>query len=146
MERVQSWLIEAPLLGATTHATVHSSHEVYTCDLFWLSLLLTSFTVLLVIEIFGIVLKWRTLAPDMIGYVTGSQKEEALLTRWKGRGFSKASKSGLETFHLTRMSDIRPLRWGALWRLCREEDTTFDVGYQTVKRNQKLILLPEARG
>ncbi|KAK5007153.1 hypothetical protein LTR28_005626 [Elasticomyces elasticus] len=74
-EQLLATLGHAPFVGATSHGTATRTHQIYVCNFVWLALLLISTGVLLTIGIVGIVMKERTLAPDMMGYVASMTYE-----------------------------------------------------------------------
>ncbi|KAK4986133.1 hypothetical protein LTR50_005505 [Elasticomyces elasticus] len=74
-DKLLTTLAHAPFVGATSHGTAMRTHQVYVCNFVWLALLLISTSVLLTIGIVGIVMKERTLAPDMMGYVASMTYE-----------------------------------------------------------------------
>lgn len=57
-------------VGATTKATISITHQVFICNFAWLSLLLAATITILLTGIASLVLKRRTLGPEMFGFVT----------------------------------------------------------------------------
>ncbi|TKA61968.1 hypothetical protein B0A49_09811 [Cryomyces minteri] len=68
-------LAAAPFVAVTSNGTATRAHQIYVCNFVWLAWLLISTIALLIIGIVGIVLKERTLAPDMLGYVASMTYE-----------------------------------------------------------------------
>lgn len=62
-------------LGATTNSTVSQTHAIFVCNFAWLSLLLAAATAILTIGVASLVLKWKTLGPEMFGFVTSMTYE-----------------------------------------------------------------------
>jgi hypothetical protein len=59
--------INSPFGAASTTAIQTGQIEVYACNCVWASFLLLSTLNLLAIGIYGLVLKYKTLAPDLLG-------------------------------------------------------------------------------
>jgi hypothetical protein len=57
-------------VGATTNATMINTKEIYACNFAWLALLLTAAGILLITGTASLILKRKTLAPEMFGFVT----------------------------------------------------------------------------
>jgi hypothetical protein len=57
-------------VGATTNATISTTHQVFVCNFAWLSLLLAAATTILITGIASLILKRKTLGPEMFGFVT----------------------------------------------------------------------------
>jgi hypothetical protein len=64
-----------PFIGATTTADVTDKQEVFLCNVPWLVLLMISSVVIFTIGIGALVLKHRTLSPEMFGFVTSMTYE-----------------------------------------------------------------------
>jgi hypothetical protein len=62
-------------IGATANATLTATHEVYACNFAWLALLLATSGILLLMGAGSLVLKRRTLGPEMFGLVTSMTYE-----------------------------------------------------------------------
>jgi hypothetical protein len=62
-------------IGATANATLTATPEVYACNFAWLALLLATSSILLLIGAGSLVLKRRTLGPEMFGFVTSMTYE-----------------------------------------------------------------------
>jgi hypothetical protein len=62
-------------VGATTNATISKTHQVYVCNYAWLSLLVVAASTVLLIGIASLVLKRKTLGPEMFGFVTSMTYE-----------------------------------------------------------------------
>ncbi|CAI6335741.1 unnamed protein product [Periconia digitata] len=67
--------ITAPFIGATTTANVTSTEQVFVCQYAWLALLLTCSTTILLTGFAGLVLKRRTLGPELFGFVASMTYE-----------------------------------------------------------------------
>jgi len=66
---------ESPFIGATTNATTTSTEEIFVGEVAWLSLLMVSSSVILIIGIAALVLKQRTLGPELFGFVSSMTYE-----------------------------------------------------------------------
>lgn len=66
---------QSPFIGATTTATVTTTEEIFVGEVLWLSLLMVSSAVILVIGIAALVLKQRTLGPELFGFVSSMTYE-----------------------------------------------------------------------
>jgi hypothetical protein len=62
-------------VGATTNATISRSYEVYACNFVWLSLLLAAASTILLTGVASLILKRKTLGPEMFGFVTSMTYE-----------------------------------------------------------------------
>ena len=62
-------------IGATTNSTVSKTHAVFVCNFAWLSLLFVAAATILIIGVASLVLKWKTLGPEMFGFVTSMTYE-----------------------------------------------------------------------
>lgn len=60
-------LTDAPFVGASSTGTATRVHQIYACNFIWLACLFASSISLLTVGVVGIALKWRLLAPDMLG-------------------------------------------------------------------------------
>ncbi|KAL6712669.1 hypothetical protein ACN47E_000546 [Coniothyrium glycines] len=65
----------SPFIGATTNATITTTAEIFVLNPAWLSLLMVSSTIILIIGTAALVLKQRTLGPEMFGFVTSMTYE-----------------------------------------------------------------------
>ncbi|KAH7402532.1 hypothetical protein BKA66DRAFT_564447 [Pyrenochaeta sp. MPI-SDFR-AT-0127] len=65
----------SPFIGATTTAKVTTSEEIFVCNTAWLALLLVSSTVIFITGTMALVLKRRTLGPEMFGFVSSMTYE-----------------------------------------------------------------------
>lgn len=68
-----------PFIGATTTAKVTKEEEVFLCNTPWLVLLLVASTVIFVTGMVALILKRRTLSPEMFGFVTSMTYENQWL-------------------------------------------------------------------
>jgi hypothetical protein len=66
---------ESPFIGATSTAYTTTTEEIYLCNIPWLVLLMTSSVIIFSIGAMGLVLKHRTLAPELFGFVTSMTYE-----------------------------------------------------------------------
>jgi hypothetical protein len=57
-------------VGATTNATISQTHDVFVCNFAWLSLLFVASTIIFLAGTASLMLKWRTIGPEMFGFVT----------------------------------------------------------------------------
>ncbi|KAJ4340225.1 hypothetical protein N0V95_007545 [Ascochyta clinopodiicola] len=71
--------LEYPFLGATVTAVVKSTTQIFVCNFAWFALLVVASTVILTTGIVGIVLKRKTLGPEMFGFVTSMTYENPWL-------------------------------------------------------------------
>lgn len=62
-------------IGATTNATISKPYPVFVCNFVWMSLLLVSSSTVLLIGAASLILKKRTLGPEMFGFVTSMTYE-----------------------------------------------------------------------
>lgn len=67
--------LRSPFLAATTTADRTTRSEIFTCNFAWLALLLTASVVILVTGSIAIVLKRKTLGPELFGFVTSMTYE-----------------------------------------------------------------------
>jgi len=68
-----------PFIGATTTAEVTNKKEVFSCNKPWLVLLMVSSVVIFVTGLVALILKHRTLSPEMFGFVTSMTYENPWL-------------------------------------------------------------------
>ncbi|KAJ4374058.1 hypothetical protein N0V83_002797 [Neocucurbitaria cava] len=66
---------ESPFIGATTTAKVTSTEEIFASNAAWLSLLMTSSAVIFIVGAIALILKHRTLGPEMFGFVSSMTYE-----------------------------------------------------------------------
>lgn len=71
--------LDYPFLGATTTATAKSTMQIFVCNFAWVALLLVSSSTILITGIVAVVLKRRTLGPEMFGFVTSMTYENPWL-------------------------------------------------------------------
>jgi hypothetical protein len=62
-------------VGATANATTTKSHEIYSCNFAWLALLFAAAGILLITGAASLILKRKTLGPEMIGFVASMTYE-----------------------------------------------------------------------
>ncbi|KAF2476429.1 uncharacterized protein BDR25DRAFT_277535 [Lindgomyces ingoldianus] len=62
-------------IGATTNATLSTTQEMYVCNFAWLALLLTAAGVIFLTGAASLVLKRKTLGPELFGFVTSMTYE-----------------------------------------------------------------------
>lgn len=62
-------------IGATTNSTVSKTHAIFVCNFAWLSLLFAAAAIIFVTGVASLVLKWKTLGPEMFGFVTSMTYE-----------------------------------------------------------------------
>ncbi|CAN9250543.1 unnamed protein product [Alternaria sp. RS040] len=69
----------SPFLGATTTANTTSTEEIFVCNFAWLTLLLTASLIILMTGGVAVILKRKTLGPEMFGFVTSMTYENPWL-------------------------------------------------------------------
>jgi hypothetical protein len=62
-------------IGATTNSTVSKTHAIFVCNFAWLGLLLAAAATIFATGVASLVLKWKTLGPEMFGFVTSMTYE-----------------------------------------------------------------------
>lgn len=62
--------LDAPFIGATTMATVETTQEIFACNFAWLALLFASSGIIFVTGGVALILKRKTLGPELFGFVT----------------------------------------------------------------------------
>jgi hypothetical protein len=67
--------IESPFIGSTTTANVTTVEGIFVCNFAWFSLLMVASAVTLIIGTAALILKRRTLGPEMFGFVTSMTYE-----------------------------------------------------------------------
>ncbi|XPS94379.1 hypothetical protein M3J09_003695 [Ascochyta lentis] len=75
---------ESPFIGATTEAHTVTMQEIFLCNFAWLALLMVSSTVIFITGAVGLVLKRKTLGPEMFGFVTSMTYENPWVNIPKG--------------------------------------------------------------
>ncbi|KAH8710199.1 hypothetical protein GQ44DRAFT_626784 [Phaeosphaeriaceae sp. PMI808] len=70
---------EVYFIGATTNATVGNTHQMFACNFAWLSLMFAAASTVLVIGIASLILKQKTLGPEMFGSVTSMTYENEFI-------------------------------------------------------------------
>ena len=103
--------IRSPFIGATTMATTSHKKEIFVCDFAWLSLLLVSSTAILLTGAIALVLKRRTLGPEMFGFVSSMTYENPYVRIPRGG-------SMLDAMERARLLKDIPVRVGDV---CGEE-------------------------
>jgi predicted outer membrane lipoprotein len=71
-------------VGATTNATISKTHDIYLCNFAWLGLLFAAALSILLTGVASLVLKHKTLGPEMFGFVTSMTYENSYLNVPKG--------------------------------------------------------------
>ena len=66
-------------IGATTNSTISETHRIFACNFAWLSLLLVSACAIFLIGVASLILKRKTLGPEMFGFVTSLTYENPYL-------------------------------------------------------------------
>lgn len=97
--------IRSPFIGATTTAITSYKSEIFVCNFAWLSLLLTSSTVILLTGIVALFLKGKTLGPEMFGFVSSMTYENPYVKIPTGG-------SMLDAMERTRLLKDIPVRVG----------------------------------
>lgn len=67
-QRVSS--LESPFMGATTTADVTRTHQIFVCNFAWFTLLVVASGIILITGAVAVVLKRKTLGPEMFGFVS----------------------------------------------------------------------------
>ncbi|KAF1365774.1 hypothetical protein EJ07DRAFT_92666 [Lizonia empirigonia] len=67
--------INSPFIGATTTASTSYKKEIFICNYAWLALLITASSAILLTGSFALILKRRTLGPEMFGFVSSMTYE-----------------------------------------------------------------------
>lgn len=73
------WFMTSPFMGATTTADIATSNEIFVCNFAWFALLVASSSVVFVTGVIAIVLKRKTLGPEMFGFVSSMTYENPWL-------------------------------------------------------------------
>lgn len=73
------WALEAPFLGATSTADVTTTTQIFVCNFGWFTLLIVSSGTLLLTGTAALVLKRKTLGPEMFGFVSSMTYENPWL-------------------------------------------------------------------
>lgn len=71
-------------IGATTNATISKTHEIFVCEFAWLSLLFVAAGSIFLVGGASLVLKRKTLGPEMFGFVTSMTYENPYLNVPRG--------------------------------------------------------------
>jgi hypothetical protein len=66
-------------IGATANGTISTTHPVFACNFAWLSLLLAASIIVLLIGIGSLILKRKTLGPEMFGFVSSMTYENQFI-------------------------------------------------------------------
>jgi hypothetical protein len=77
--QTETYRSEIYFVGATTNATISTTHPVFRCNFAWLSLLLAAAITVLLIGIASLILKRKTLGPEMFGYVASMTYENQFI-------------------------------------------------------------------
>lgn len=75
---------DSPFIGATTEAHTTTTQEIFLCNFAWFALLMVASTVIFLTGAVGLVLKRRTLGPEMFGFVTSMTYENPWVNIPKG--------------------------------------------------------------
>jgi hypothetical protein len=70
---------EIYFVGAMSNGTISTTHTVFACNFAWLSLLLVASVTVLLIGIGSLILKRKTLGPEMFGYVSSMTYENEFI-------------------------------------------------------------------
>jgi hypothetical protein len=71
--------LDSPFIGASTTATATTSKQIFVCNFAWFALLLVASSAILITGFAAVVLKRRTLGPEMFGFVTSMTYENPWL-------------------------------------------------------------------
>lgn len=75
---------ESPFIGATTKAHTVTTQEIFLCNFAWFTLLMVSSTIIFMTGAVGLVLKRKTLGPEMFGFVASMTYENPWVSIPKG--------------------------------------------------------------
>lgn len=67
---------DAPFIGATTMGNVTTVEEIFVCDFAWLALLFASSTIIFITGAIALILKRKTVGPELFGFVTSMTYEK----------------------------------------------------------------------
>jgi hypothetical protein len=76
--------LESPFIGATTTGRKTTRREIFVCNFAWVALLLSSSTIILITGSIALVLKRKTLGPEMFGFVSSMTYENPWVKIPKG--------------------------------------------------------------
>jgi hypothetical protein len=77
--QLKSYNSDIYFIGATANGTISTTHRVFACNFAWLSLLLAASIVVLLIGIGSLILKRKTLGPEMFGFVSSMTYENQFI-------------------------------------------------------------------
>ncbi|KAJ9656207.1 hypothetical protein H2201_008619 [Coniosporium apollinis] len=80
----QAAIILAPMRSRAVVADLVRMHQIYVCNYGWLAALVIASSVLLLVGVAGLILRHRTFAPDMMGYVASMSYENPYIGLPKG--------------------------------------------------------------
>lgn len=97
-----------PFIGATTNGTIVHHQEIFICNFGWLSLLLAASGVIFFTGLAGLLLKRKTLAPELFGFVTSMTYENPYINIPEGGGVLDAMERARLLKDLkVRIGDVR---------------------------------------
>ncbi|KAF2747476.1 hypothetical protein M011DRAFT_477120 [Sporormia fimetaria CBS 119925] len=71
-------------VGATTNATTTRTHKTYSCNFAWLAALMAASAIMFITGVSSLILKFRTLGPEMFGFVASMTYENPYVKIPKG--------------------------------------------------------------
>ncbi|KAF2997348.1 hypothetical protein E8E13_003562 [Curvularia kusanoi] len=74
------WAMDSPFMGATTTAEITTSTQIFVCDFAWFALLVAASGVIFITGLIAVVLKRKTLGPEMFGFVSSMTYENPWLS------------------------------------------------------------------
>ena len=77
-------IIQVPMVSRAVVADRAHMHQIYVCNYGWLAALIVASSILLLVGVTGLILRHRTFAPDMMGYVASMTYENPYMGLPKG--------------------------------------------------------------
>jgi len=100
--------VGVPFIGATTNATVIHRQQIFVCNFGWLALLFTASGAIFITGFAGLLLKKRTLAPELFGFVTSMTYENPYVRLPEGGNVLDAmERARLLRDMKVRIADVR---------------------------------------
>ena len=100
--------IKSPFIGATTTANIVATEEIFICNFAWLALLLVSSGITLVIGSVALLLKRKTLGPELFGFVSSMTYENSWVKIPRGgTGLDAMERARLLNDVEVRIGDVR---------------------------------------
>ncbi|KAL1656652.1 hypothetical protein SLS61_000448 [Didymella pomorum] len=95
--------LDSPFIGASSSATATTNEQIFVCNFAWFALLLVASSVILITGFAAVVLKRKTLGPEMFGFVTSMTYENPWLHLPKGG----TMLDGMERARLLKDIEVR---------------------------------------